>query len=146
MRGCVLPRLPAGGERLDCAYVEDLKVECSLTCEGQQGHQRTSYCYLYQGQWRGRGLSCRQSQEPVRPLESLASCLHSRQTGCLLPPRLELGSQLECGVVPGETWCRVVCSGEESQVWAYCLQDTSGWLGRWSRILLPCSSSGGQGE
>lgn len=47
-----MPRLPVGGERLDCAYVSDLKLECSLACSGEEV-LRTSYCYLYQGEWRG---------------------------------------------------------------------------------------------
>ena len=132
----MLPRLPRGGERLDCAFVEDLKVECSLTCEAG-GQARTSYCYLYQGEWRG-DLSC-STEAPVRPLERLASCVHRRQTGCLVPPRLA-GSGVECGVRRTETWCRVTCSpGLVSPAdLALCLQDRGGWEGRWSRLLLPC--------
>ena len=119
-----MPRLPVGGERLDCGYVSDLKVECSLTCRGVEGERRrTSYCYLYQGEWRGQ-LAC--SEAPVRPverLERLAACRHSRQTGCLVPARLA-DSDLQCGVRRGETWCRVTCRpGLVSPAdWASCLQ------------------------
>ena len=130
-----MPRLPEGGDRLDCGYVSELKVECSLTCRALEG-ERISYCYLYQGEWRGE-LAC--SEGPVKPLERLASCVHRRQTGCLLPARLA-DSGVECGVRREETWCRVTCGpGLVSPAdWASCLQDTSGWVARWSRLLLPC--------
>ena len=125
MRGCVLPRLPVGGESLDCEYVEDLKVSCSLTCRGEEG-ERISYCYLYQGEWRGQ-LTCRDLTDlaPLERLERLASCVHRRQTGCLVPAR-PASSQLQCGVRRTETWCRVRCGpGLVSPAdWASCHQDS----------------------
>ena len=114
----MLPRLPRGGERLDCAFVSDLKVECSLHC-GEGAQPRISYCYLYQGEWRG-DLACPPDYSPpVRPLDRLADCLHNRQTGCLLPPRLA-HSGLQCRVGRGESWCRTTC---RPHTLSTCLQD-----------------------
>ena len=131
--GCVLPRLPAGGERVECGYVDQVKVVCRLTCRGEAG-VRTSTCHLYHGSWRGQ-QTCRD----LRPVERLGECGHTRLTGCVMAGPLERSS-VECGVSPGSAWCRVRCG--EGMVspgdWASCTQDSSGWEGRWSRLLLPC--------
>ena len=133
MKGCLLPRLPPGGERVECHYADQVKVLCKLTCRGEAA-ERTSSCHLYHGSWRGQ-----QTCQDLRPVQRLAECRHRRLTGCLVPGPLE-NSQAECGVESGESWCRVRCG--EGLVspgdWTTCTRDTSGWEGRWSRLLLPC--------
>ena len=133
MRGCVLPRFPAGGESLTCQYKDEVQVVCRLRCQGEE-RERTSHCHTHHGQWRG-DQRCR----PLRPAGRLAECRHRRLQGCLVPGALQ-DSQVHCRVTRTETRCRVVCGAGlvSPSHEAACSLDTSGWEGRWSRLLLPC--------
>ena len=77
IKGCTLPKLPTGGKLLNCSYVDNLKVVCTMQCNGDK-RERKVHCFLHYGEWQGL-FAChtKNGKELIqKPLQKLMQCRH----------------------------------------------------------------------
>ena len=124
-KGCVLPKLPPGGEKISCHYSDSIKIVCSLKCYHEEKIKQ-NHCYLHYGKWHGYFLckTKKGTETHHRPIQKMMQCRHQKLTGCLIPASME-NSSIECSVTSRASECRVRCG--EGKVspgdWAQCVRD-----------------------